>query len=60
MIKVFMDVVFEGKCDCLVGLKENVIIGKLILVVIGLWCYWLFEIELVELVYWFEEDMFDE
>jgi len=35
MIKVLIDVLIEGKVDNLFGLKENVIIGKLILVVIG-------------------------
>lgn len=36
---VFMDVVIKGKCDELFGFKENVIIGKLVLVGIGMMRY---------------------
>lgn len=39
MMCVFIDVVIWGKNDLLVGFKENVIIGKIILVGMGMGVY---------------------
>jgi DNA-directed RNA polymerase subunit beta' len=58
--KVLTDAALEGKRDRLVGLKENVIIGKLIPAATGLKHYRSLEIEPVEPAQAPEEDMLDE
>ena len=58
--KVLTDAALEGKRDRLVGLKENVIIGKLIPAATGLKHYRSLEIEPVEPAQRPEEDMLDE
>jgi DNA-directed RNA polymerase subunit beta' len=58
--KVLTDAALEGKRDRLVGLKENVIIGKLIPAATGLRRYRSLEIEPVEPAHRPEEDMLDE
>jgi DNA-directed RNA polymerase subunit beta' len=58
--KVLTDAALEGKRDRLVGLKENVIIGKLIPAATGLKRYRSLEIEPVEPAQRPEEDMLDE
>jgi DNA-directed RNA polymerase subunit beta' len=58
--KVLTDAALEGKRDRLVGLKENVIIGKLIPAATGLKRYRTIEIEPVEPAQRPEEDILDE
>jgi DNA-directed RNA polymerase subunit beta' len=58
--KVLTDAALEGKRDRLVGLKENVIIGKLIPAATGLKHYRTVEIEPVEPAQRPEEDILDE
>ena len=58
--KVLTDAALEGKRDKLVGLKENVIIGKLIPAATGLRHYRSLEIEPVEPAQRPEEDLLDE
>ncbi len=58
--KVLTDAALEGKRDRLVGLKENVIIGKLIPAATGLKHYRSLEIEPVEPAQPPEEDILDE
>jgi DNA-directed RNA polymerase subunit beta' len=58
--KVLTDAALEGKRDRLVGLKENVIIGKLIPAATGLRHYRSLEIEPVEPAQRPEEDLLDE
>jgi DNA-directed RNA polymerase subunit beta' len=58
--KVLTDAALEGKRDRLVGLKENVIIGKLIPAATGLKHYRSLEIEPVEPALRPEEDVLDE
>ncbi len=58
--KVLTDAALEGKRDRLVGLKENVIIGKLIPAATGLKHYQSLEIEPVEPAQPPEEDILDE
>jgi DNA-directed RNA polymerase subunit beta' len=58
--KVLTDAALEGKRDRLVGLKENVIIGKLIPAATGLRHYRSLEIQPVEPAQRPEEDLFDE
>jgi DNA-directed RNA polymerase subunit beta' len=58
--KVLTDAALEGKRDRLVGLKENVIIGKLIPAATGLKHYRSIEIEPVEPAQPPEEDLLDE
>jgi DNA-directed RNA polymerase subunit beta' len=58
--KVLTDAALEGKRDRLVGLKENVIIGKLIPAATGLKHYRSLEIEPVEPARRPEEDILDE
>jgi DNA-directed RNA polymerase subunit beta' len=58
--KVLTDAALEGKRDRLVGLKENVIIGKLIPAATGLKHYRSIEIEPVEPALRPEEDLLDE
>jgi DNA-directed RNA polymerase subunit beta' len=58
--KVLTDAALEGKRDRLVGLKENVIIGKLIPAATGLKHYRTLEIEPVEPAQAPEEDLLDE
>ena len=58
--KVLTDAALEGKRDRLVGLKENVIIGKLIPAATGLKRYRSLEIEPVEPAQRPEEDLLDE
>ncbi len=58
--KVLTDAALEGKRDRLVGLKENVIIGKLIPAATGLKHYRALEIEPVEPAQRPEEDLLDE
>jgi DNA-directed RNA polymerase subunit beta' len=58
--KVLTDAALEGKRDRLVGLKENVIIGKLIPAATGLRRYRSLEIEPVEPAHRPEEDLLDE
>ena len=58
--KVLTDAALEGKRDKLVGLKENVIIGKLIPAATGLKHYRSLEIEPVEPAQRPEEDLLDE
>ncbi len=58
--KVLTDAALEGKRDRLVGLKENVIIGKLIPAATGLKHYRMLEIEPVEPAQRPEEDLLDE
>jgi DNA-directed RNA polymerase subunit beta' len=58
--KVLTDAALEGKRDRLVGLKENVIIGKLIPAATGLKRYRSVEIEPVEPAQRPEEDILDE
>src|SRR5262249_26261501 len=58
--KVLTDAALEGKRDRLVGLKENVIIGKLIPAATGLKHYRSLEIEPVEPAERPEEDLLDE
>jgi DNA-directed RNA polymerase subunit beta' len=58
--KVLTDAALEGKRDRLVGLKENVIIGKLIPAATGLKHYRAIEIEPVEPAQRPEEDLLDE
>jgi DNA-directed RNA polymerase subunit beta' len=58
--KVLTDAALEGKRDKLVGLKENVIIGKLIPAATGLRHYRTLEIEPVEPAQRPEEDLLDE
>jgi DNA-directed RNA polymerase subunit beta' len=58
--KVLTDAALEGKRDRLVGLKENVIIGKLIPAATGLKHYRSLEIEPVEPAQRPEEDILDE
>ena len=58
--KVLTDAALEGKRDRLVGLKENVIIGKLIPAATGLKHYRSLEIEPVEPAQRPEEDLLDE
>ena len=58
--KVLTDAALEGKRDKLVGLKENVIIGKLIPAATGLKHYRTLEIEPVEPAQRPEEDLLDE
>ncbi len=58
--KVLTDAALEGKRDKLVGLKENVIIGKLIPAATGLKHYRMLEIEPVEPAQRPEEDLLDE
>jgi DNA-directed RNA polymerase subunit beta' len=58
--KVLTDAALEGKRDRLVGLKENVIIGKLIPAATGLKHYRTLEIEPVEPAQRPEEDLLDE
>lgn len=48
MICVFIEVVMQGKCDLLVGFKENVIIGKFIFVGIGFLKYCDVMVEVIE------------
>jgi DNA-directed RNA polymerase subunit beta' len=57
---VLTDAALEGKRDRLVGLKENVIIGKLIPAATGLKHYRSLEIEPVEPAQRPEEDLLDE
>ena len=57
--KVLTDAALEGKRDRLVGLKENVIIGKLIPAATGLRHYRTLEIEPVEPAQRPDEDMLD-
>jgi DNA-directed RNA polymerase subunit beta' len=57
---VLTDAALEGKRDKLVGLKENVIIGKLIPAATGLKHYRTLEIEPVEPAQRPEEDLLDE
>lgn len=47
---MLIDVVICGKKDLLFGLKENVIIGKIILVGIGMVCYCNMELKEVGVV----------
>jgi DNA-directed RNA polymerase subunit beta' len=58
--KVLTDAALEGKRDRLVGLKENVIIGKLIPAATGLRHYRSLEIEPVEPAQRPDEDLLDE
>jgi DNA-directed RNA polymerase subunit beta' len=58
--KVLTDAALEGKRDRLVGLKENVIIGKLIPAATGLKHYRSLEIEPLEPAQRPEEDLLDE
>ena len=58
--KVLTDASIEGKVDHLLGLKENVIIGKLIPAATGLKHYRTLEIEPVEPAQRPEEDLLDE
>ncbi len=58
--KVLTDAALEGKRDKLVGLKENVIIGKLIPAATGLRHYRTLEIEPVEPAQRPDEDLLDE
>ena len=58
--KVLTDAALEGKRDRLVGLKENVIIGKLIPAATGLKHYRTLEIEPVEPAQRPEEELLDE
>jgi DNA-directed RNA polymerase subunit beta' len=58
--KVLTDAALEGKRDRLVGLKENVIIGKLIPAATGLKHYRTLEIEPVEPAQRPDEDLIDE
>jgi DNA-directed RNA polymerase subunit beta' len=58
--KVLTDAALEGKRDKLVGLKENVIIGKLIPAATGLKHYRTLEIEPVEPAQRPDEDLLDE
>jgi DNA-directed RNA polymerase subunit beta' len=58
--KVLTDAALEGKRDRLVGLKENVIIGKLIPAATGLKHYRTLEIEPVEPAQRPDEDILDE
>ncbi len=58
--KVLTDAALEGKRDKLVGLKENVIIGKLIPAATGLRHYRALEIEPVEPAQRPDEDLLDE
>ncbi len=58
--KVLTDAALEGKRDRLVGLKENVIIGKLIPAATGLKHYRTLEIEPTEPAQRPEEDLLDE
>jgi DNA-directed RNA polymerase subunit beta' len=58
--KVLTDAALEGKRDRLVGLKENVIIGKLIPAATGLKHYRTLEIEPVEPAQPPDEDLLDE
>jgi DNA-directed RNA polymerase subunit beta' len=58
--KVLTDAALEGKRDRLVGLKENVIIGKLIPAATGLRRYRSVEIEPVEPAHRPDEDILDE
>ncbi len=58
--KVLTDAALEGKRDRLVGLKENVIIGKLIPAATGLKHYRSIEIQPVEPAERPEEELFDE
>jgi DNA-directed RNA polymerase subunit beta' len=58
--KVLTDAALEGKRDRLVGLKENVIIGKLIPAATGLKHYRSLEIEPVEPAQRPDEDLLDE
>jgi DNA-directed RNA polymerase subunit beta' len=58
--KVLTDAALEGKRDKLVGLKENVIIGKLIPAATGLKHYRTLEIEPVEPAQRPDEDILDE
>jgi len=58
--KVLTDAALEGKRDRLVGLKENVIIGKLIPAATGLKHYRTLEIEPVEPARRPDEDLLDE
>jgi DNA-directed RNA polymerase subunit beta' len=58
--KVLTDAALEGKRDRLAGLKENVIIGKLIPAATGLKHYRTLEIEPVEPAQRPEEDLLDE
>jgi DNA-directed RNA polymerase subunit beta' len=58
--KVLTDAALEGKRDRLVGLKENVIIGKLIPAATGLRHYRTLEIEPVEPAQRPDEDLLDE
>jgi DNA-directed RNA polymerase subunit beta' len=58
--KVLTDAALEGKRDRLIGLKENVIIGKLIPAATGLKHYRSLEIEPVEPAQRPEEDLLDE
>jgi DNA-directed RNA polymerase subunit beta' len=58
--KVLTDAALEGKRDRLIGLKENVIIGKLIPAATGLKHYRTLEIEPVEPAQRPEEDLLDE
>ncbi|MQA74920.1 MAG: DNA-directed RNA polymerase subunit beta' [Solirubrobacterales bacterium] len=58
--KVLTDAALEGKRDKLVGLKENVIIGKLIPAATGLRHYRSLEIEPVEPAQRPDEDLLDE
>jgi DNA-directed RNA polymerase subunit beta' len=58
--KVLTDAALEGKRDKLVGLKENVIIGKLIPAATGLKHYRSLEIEPVEPAQRPDEDLLDE
>jgi DNA-directed RNA polymerase subunit beta' len=58
--KVLTDAALEGKRDRLVGLKENVIIGKLIPAATGLKHYRTLEIEPVEPAQRPDEDLLDE
>ena len=58
--KVLTDAALEGKRDRLVGLKENVIIGKLIPAATGLRHYRTLEIEPVEPAQRPDEDLLDD
>ena len=58
--KVLTDAALEGKRDRLIGLKENVIIGKLIPAATGLKHYRTLEIEPVEPAQRPDEDLLDE
>lgn len=43
-----IDVVIKGKCDEFLGFKENVILGKFVLVGIGIGCYCKLKFEVIK------------